>query len=422
MGLRRCKVEFRRGPRTSWLSRPQILAELRGPITSDTLRLWMWARAMPLRCDDESGPVYSFDQDEQSWSALRVRQPHLKFSCCDASVVLKTSKRGTKFFAHKARTQCDTAPETAEHLKAKAIICSTLGQAGWLAQPEERFHDDFGVCVADVLARRSAGANPIAFEIQWSHQSNEVTRHRSERYHSLGIRPLWLMRQRDIPISKDTPAVRLVDEGETFGVFIPTAILAWEVHRGAAPKTLKDQANWLRVGTLEEFIRGVVTKKFSFGLPEVMDVKVTASGMSASCGGCGNRAIWGLEPHLFIDAGYNWFVERFIETSIDELPEGGSLRSEMIRFGMEKSGQREGSKSFTVGRGGVPSCPHCGADGLRSRNGVKETWTFSVPCSADDLRRTADTTEYWKFDGCSETEVEHYLPRAVSSRLRFRKP
>jgi competence protein CoiA len=80
---------------------------------------------MPLRCIGLDGQsLQPFDVTEAEWSALRDenrRSRQLRMPCCDASVVMKTSARGLRFFAHKARGPCQSAPETEEHLALKIL-------------------------------------------------------------------------------------------------------------------------------------------------------------------------------------------------------------------------------------------------------------------------------------------------------------
>lgn len=65
------------------------------------------------------------------------RNLHLLMRYCSTAVVLKLSSLGTRFFAHKSRTGCQTAPESHEHLEAKFIIAESAGAAGWQVFTEE---------------------------------------------------------------------------------------------------------------------------------------------------------------------------------------------------------------------------------------------------------------------------------------------
>lgn len=246
---------------------------------------------MPLRCISGDGDELSFEHDSASWAALRernTRDRHLKFTCCDAGVVLKTSSLGTRYFAHKARGGCDTAPETQEHLSAKTIICKALKEAGWVATPEHRMADAEGICIADVLGKRAAGSQiGIAFEVQWSPQLAETTITRTDRYAAHGLRSLWLMK-RPMPLNlKEVPVARLVASDEGFDVYIPNETLV----RGSGYLSTRELADletsWRRCGTLAEFVRGVVEGRFRFGLASAFDIRVTVSGVANWCYACG---------------------------------------------------------------------------------------------------------------------------------------
>ena len=76
--------------------------------------------------------IQSFDQPEADWLALRLesrRSRQLRLPCCDASVVMKTSTRGLKFFAHKSRGPCQSAPETEAHLGLKTLATRAARRA-----------------------------------------------------------------------------------------------------------------------------------------------------------------------------------------------------------------------------------------------------------------------------------------------------
>lgn len=246
---------------------------------------------MPLRCISSDGDELSFEHDAASWADLRERNSrdrHLRFMCCDAGVVLKMSSLGTRYFAHKARGGCDTAPETQEHLRAKTIICKALKEAGWVATPEHRMTDADGICIADVLGKRGAGSTKgIAFEVQWSSQLAETTEARTDRYAAHGLRSLWFMK-RPLPLnSKEVPVARLVASDEGFDVYIPNEALV----RGSGYLNTRELADletsWRRCGTLAEFVRGVVEGRFRFGLAGEFDIRVTVAGVANWCYACG---------------------------------------------------------------------------------------------------------------------------------------
>ncbi|MGO7981455.1 competence protein CoiA [Rhizobium johnstonii] len=323
--------------------------------------------SMPLRCISSEGDELSFEHDADSWAALRERNSrarHLRFTCCDAGVILKTSSLGTRYFAHQARGGCDTAPETQEHLRAKTIICKALKDAGWIATPEHRMTDADGVCIADVLGKRVADASKgIAFEVQWSPQLEEVTKARTDRYTEHGLRSLWLMK-RPMPLnSKDVPVARLVSTDQGFDVYIPSESLV----RGAAYMSSRDisdlEASWRRCGTLAEFARAVVEGRFRFGIASEFDIRVTVGGVANWCYACGTEtqpATW-----IVLDLGHlnpdfpNIFVE------IHELGqvEGGlaerileSINVRLPNVGGYRLGQRKPKESTATYLANVCRC------------------------------------------------------------------
>ena len=134
---------------------------------------------MPLRCVGPDGQsIQSFDLTEAEWSALRLenrRSRQLRMPCCDASVVMKISTRGLKFFAHKSRGPCQSAPETEAHLALKTLAAQAARRAGWTCSTEASGSSPSGeTWTADVLAHK--GQAKVAIEIQLSAQTNEESR------------------------------------------------------------------------------------------------------------------------------------------------------------------------------------------------------------------------------------------------------
>jgi hypothetical protein len=122
---------------------------------------------------------------------------------CGSPGHLKTSKLGTRFFAHNPGSgACDShGRETPEHLLAKTIIVEAALAAGWSAEPEV----PGGGWIADVLADN--GTAKIAFEVQWSRQTADDYRKRQDRYNASGVRGAWFVRHAaSVPsANKDLP-------------------------------------------------------------------------------------------------------------------------------------------------------------------------------------------------------------------------
>ena len=114
--------------------------------------------------------------------------------CCSSAAIPKISRLETRFFAHKNRASCQSAPESAEHLKAKAIIAESARAAGWQTFTEESGTNlDGSPWIADVLCAR--GNVKVAFEIQLAAQTPDEYRSRQKRYARSDVRCLWLARK-----------------------------------------------------------------------------------------------------------------------------------------------------------------------------------------------------------------------------------
>jgi competence protein CoiA len=352
---------------------------------------------MPLRCISSEGDELSFEHDADSWAALRgrnSRERHLKFNCCDAGVILKTSSLGTRYFAHQARGGCETATETQEHIRAKTIICKALKEAGWIATPEHRMTDADGVCIADVLGKRAPGAiKGIAFEVQWSPQLAETTQERTDRYSEHGLRSLWLMK-RPMPLnSKDVPVARLVSTDDGFDVYIPNEALI----RGADYMTSRElvdlEASWRRCGTLAEFVGGVIEGRFRFGLASEFHIRVTVGGVANWCYACGEES----QPATWIALDLGPLNPDFpnILVEIHELGEvEGSLAERILesinihlpKVGGYRLGKRKPKESQATYLANV--CTSCGA--FLSRSYIPYRSQEDVTLLKFDLRTTPE--------------------------------
>ena len=240
---------------------------------------------MPLRCVDEHGAAIEANAcDEGQWKALRARnraERNLKMPCCPARAVLKTSRRGTRFFAHKARGGCAWKPETEVHLHLKKLALLAARGAGWDAETEVSGSTPDGErWTADVLARR--GRHKVAVEIQWSGQTNEETARRQERYARSGVRGVWLLRQPDFPISKDLPAACIggsLEEG--LKILIPK----WDSERKA--RSRKTNHHWTQDLAPEDFFKAVFEYRFRFATEHLKSVTLSVITGVTICLECG---------------------------------------------------------------------------------------------------------------------------------------
>lgn len=242
---------------------------------------------MPLRCQSPTGPVFAFAQDGISWNALadaNRQQRHLTMPCCQAAVVLKKSSLGTRFFAHVRAGRCEAEPESREHLLAKEKIAHAAVSAGWEAFTEAR--DDAHPCgwVADVLCTRSNSPARVAFEVQWTRQTLEETYRRQTAYRMAGVRSLWLMRQQDLLVSKETPAFRLLFQKETgaLEVWLPGE----PYHGTASIRSRFTERDWGQRIVLYDFVRGALNGALKFDPLANRTVDVSVALASTACFKC----------------------------------------------------------------------------------------------------------------------------------------
>lgn len=224
---------------------------------------------MPLRClDDDARSLDAMALTTPEWVALTATNRHvrhLRMHCCASLVVLKTSRLGTRFFAHHVLGGCASGDESAEHLHLKALAIAAARAAGWEAEAEAGGATPAGEpWRADVLATR--GRHRVAVEVQWSGQANAETARRQTRYAASGVRGLWLFRRPGFAVDPEVPAVRV---------------------RGslAAGLTILDLP-------AAAFLNAVFDRRLRFGIPPRSVASVTVHGGVARCWGpeCGALA------------------------------------------------------------------------------------------------------------------------------------
>ncbi|MCY0854067.1 competence protein CoiA family protein [Cupriavidus sp. D39] len=192
-----------------------------------------------------------------------AKAKHLRMACCDRGVILKTSKLGTRFFAHAKRGDCATAPESEHHLALKAMAARVIESCGWHVETEVRGTTPGGIpWIADLLATR--GRAKVAVEVQWSSQTNEETLSRQTRYAASGVRGLWMLRQAGFPTTKDLPAGCVVhddtiDGDDAYQILIPNQSLYYTAHDKRNPRL------WHQAMSVREFIRAAFSGRLRHG-------------------------------------------------------------------------------------------------------------------------------------------------------------
>lgn len=246
---------------------------------------------MPLSCTLDGQTISAITFDESGWQALReqnAKNGRLALVCCGSRVTLKTSKLGTRFFAHLRRRPLDCAGsgsgESAEHLFAKACIAAAAVDAGWQVATEIRGTSPDGlVWIADVMATR--GSAKVVFEVQLSPQSQEETERRQSLYHHSGVRALWFFGHASpIVPSRKVPAVFIEVDAQartaSVGVFGP------RTDKAARDSTAAGVHQRVELG---RFVRACLDRRFVWApyLGEEFPVDVCA--VDANCWACGLR-------------------------------------------------------------------------------------------------------------------------------------
>ena len=325
---------------------------------------------MPLRCiNHKRENIQSSYLSDDEWFQLKYenkKSNNLKMPCCNADVVLKQSRLGTRFFAHKSKGTCLTSPETKEHLYLKDTVLKLARKSGWKAQSEVTGKTPSGEeWRADILAMK--GKYKVAIEIQWSNQTNEETFIRLERYKKSGIRCLWLFRQPGFPITKDLPAVCIGgDLKEGFSTLIPCS----SDFMTARSKKIKNA--WHKILPIHEFLNAVFNEKFQYGIPKNTNIDVTIKTQKQRCPWCKNQTNlifpivlqfpkklkvnwYGPDPYtssdkMFVDLHFFDNHKNILDSIIDKIP-----KNTLKNFGQIKLRHNGDNYPETLSNG----CLHC---------------------------------------------------------------
>ncbi len=156
---------------------------------------------MPLTAKVNGKPVVAPLLSDDEWQTLKEQAHartgawHVEMPCCGAAGHPRTSRLGTKYFAHNPRrdgashisSRCTSGYESYEHLKIKEELVKICDSYGWQVVTEYR-HEDW---IADILAYKPG--RKVVFEVQLSDLPVEELQRRSEKYERDGIEYYWLL-------------------------------------------------------------------------------------------------------------------------------------------------------------------------------------------------------------------------------------
>ena len=257
---------------------------------------------MALRCLTLRGEsIEAGGLTEDEWGDLKreaITDRNLTIPCCSAEAVFRTSRNGTRYFAHRRRGDCSSKRETEAHRVLKNAALKAARDAGWIACTEASGTSPDGrTWTADVLAEKDGVT--LAIEIEWPQQDNDELWRRQRQFQQSGMRAVWLLRQPGFPVSANLPAACVggdVDEG--FEILMPNSLIEQASER-------KKPWRWEQVASPEQFFEGVIEGRFRFGLPKGANTRLGIQAPWLECPSCARstRIVTHLEarigPHRF---------------------------------------------------------------------------------------------------------------------------
>ena len=366
---------------------------------------------MPLRSVNARGEsIEAQNLTDREWNNLR-RQPvadrDLTLPCCSAEAAFRTSRHGTRYFAHHRKGSCTWKQETEAHRRLKAMALQAARKAGLTAQTEVMgVSPDGASWIADVLAENDN--RKTAIKIEWAQQDNDGLRRRQRRYEESRISAVWLLRQPGFPVLPEFPAACIGGDIDDKGleILMPDTLIERAAQR-------KEQWMWEQVLKPEDFFDGVFDGRFLFGLPAGITTQLRIRAPWLECPKCGKTTR--IVMYLQAKIGPHGFWNRL--DLADNVP---SLR-ERIRDAV--AGYPEiGDVKWYEGKGFGNQfmanwCVHCGAliDSLdeHSAYGSDEDPVAEIDLELDDealaaLEGKGETWAVWD-------EVPHGSPPQKSS-------
>ena len=245
---------------------------------------------MALRCVDEHGvSTEAAALTGREWTSLgRPPRRQLRLPCCRGKAARRTSRGGTRFFAHRTRDGCNAKPETEVHRVLKLAALRAARRAGWTAQTEVRGTSPDGEgWMADVLAEKDG--RRLAIEIEWPRQDTDELWNRHHCYKQSGVEAVWMLRQPGFPISAKLPAVCIggdLEGREGLAILMPEVLCQRAGDRAK-------QWMWPQVTTPRRFAEGVFDGRFLFGLQpaEGSTARLGIKTKGLECQDCGHHSL-----------------------------------------------------------------------------------------------------------------------------------
>ena len=264
--------------------------------------------------------------------------------CCDARAILKTSNRGTQFFAHYRIGDCPYGDESAEHVYVKNLIALAAIRSGWHVETEMKGETLTGdAWTADVYCVK--GKAKLAFEVQRSYQTRDEFIRRQSIFDSSGIRCVWLYRVKgnklhfveDIPYEHETPVFGMTSKSkEIKDLYIPQF----------------DEP-------LESFIEGMFQRKLAWMPKEGDRLKAEVIPHYEKCWKCKKETGVILGVLIREQHGTEIGFSKFSEENVPELILDNGVAECLSKFGVGPIITRF---SRTLGEGYLSNgCYHCGA-------------------------------------------------------------
>ena len=114
----------------------------------------------------------------------------LKMTCCDSKAIMKTIKLGLQFFSHHVKKNCNTKPESIDHLMLKKYVYEALIHLGYKADIEKNIYINNTQRRPDILVE--INDLKIVFEIQNTKHDLDLIKQRSLDYVNNNMIVVWL--------------------------------------------------------------------------------------------------------------------------------------------------------------------------------------------------------------------------------------